>query len=167
MYQLKLSHCIISKNGLFGLALERGVWNGFLYSDLTLRVSCKSKSMWLLTFRNIKVYSVRILIRRHNLKRRYSGYLQRSLRQVTFEDIITKVNKWAPKCPNCGRKMTLVCYVFCHGPPRGNEDFVCKLSDWNHPMLSLSYKQLICTRRVLSRKLSLFHHFLGDLYHSG
>jgi hypothetical protein len=25
MYQLKLSHCIISKNGLFGLALERGV----------------------------------------------------------------------------------------------------------------------------------------------
>jgi hypothetical protein len=25
MYQLKLSHCIISKNGLFGLTLERGV----------------------------------------------------------------------------------------------------------------------------------------------
>jgi len=27
-------------------------------------------------------------------KRKHSGYLQRSLRQATFEDFITKVNKW-------------------------------------------------------------------------
>jgi hypothetical protein len=70
-------------------------------------------------------------------KRKYSGYLQRSLRQATFEDFITKVNKWAPKCPNCGRKMTLVCYE--KGPPTENEVFGCKLADWNHPLLSLSY----------------------------
>jgi hypothetical protein len=70
-------------------------------------------------------------------KRRYSGYLQRSLRQATFEDFVTKVNKWAPKCPTCGRKMTFVCYE--KGPPTENEVFGCKLSDWNHPMLSLSY----------------------------
>jgi hypothetical protein len=25
------------------------------------------------------------------------------------------------------------------GPPTENEVFGCKLSDWNHPMLSLSY----------------------------
>jgi hypothetical protein len=29
-------------------------------------------------------------------KRRYFGSLQRSLRQATFEDFVTKVNKWAP-----------------------------------------------------------------------
>jgi hypothetical protein len=62
---------------------------------------------------------------------------------------ITKVNKRAPKCPNCGRKMRLVLYE--KGPPTENEVFGYKLADWNHPMLSLSYKQLICTRRVLSR----------------
>nr|CBH36599.1 hypothetical protein BSM_00760 [uncultured archaeon] len=50
---------------------------------------------------------------------------------------ITKVNKWAPKCPNCGRKMTFVCYE--KGPPIENEVFGCKLADWNHPMLSPSY----------------------------
>ena len=49
---------------------------------------------------------------------------------------ITKVNKWAPQCPNCGRKMTLVLYE--KGPPTENEVFGCKLSDWNHPMLSHS-----------------------------
>jgi hypothetical protein len=70
-------------------------------------------------------------------KRKHSGYLQRSLRQATFEDFITKVKKWAPKCPNCGRKMTLVLYE--KGPPTENEVFGSKLSDWNHPMLSLSY----------------------------
>jgi len=41
------------------------------------------------------------------------------------------------KCPNCGRKMTLVWYE--KGPPTENEVFGCKLADWNHPMLSLSY----------------------------
>jgi len=69
-------------------------------------------------------------------KRRYSGYLQGSLRQATFEDFVTKVNKWAPTCPNCGRKMTFVCYE--KGPPIENEVFGCILSDWNHPMLSHS-----------------------------
>jgi hypothetical protein len=49
---------------------------------------------------------------------------------------ITKVNKWAPVCPNCGRKMTLISYE--KGPPTENEVFGCKLSDWNHPMLSHS-----------------------------
>jgi hypothetical protein len=46
------------------------------------------------------------------------------------------MNKWAPKCPNCGRKMTPAWY---EGAPTENEVFGCKLSDWNHPMLSLSY----------------------------
>jgi hypothetical protein len=49
---------------------------------------------------------------------------------------ITKMNKWAPKCPNCGRKMTFVCYE--KGPPIENEVFGSKLSDWNHPCLSHS-----------------------------
>jgi len=70
-------------------------------------------------------------------KRKHSGYLQRSLRQATFEDFITKANSWAPKCPNCGRKVTLILYE--KGPPIENEVFGCKLADWNHPMLSLSY----------------------------
>jgi len=69
-------------------------------------------------------------------KRKYSGYLQRSIRQVTFEDFITKVNKCAPKCPKCGRKMTFVCYE--KGPPSENEVFGCRLADWNHPLLSRS-----------------------------
>jgi hypothetical protein len=30
----------------------------------------------------------------HRTKRKHSGYLQRSLRQATFEDFITKMNKW-------------------------------------------------------------------------
>jgi uncharacterized protein (UPF0212 family) len=34
---------------------------------------------------------------------------------------ITKVNKWAPKCPSCGRKMTLAWYE--KGPPTENEVF--------------------------------------------
>nr|CBH37163.1 hypothetical protein BSM_06400 [uncultured archaeon] len=34
---------------------------------------------------------------------------------------ITKVNKWAPKCPNCGRKMTFMLYE--KGPPIENEVF--------------------------------------------
>jgi len=49
---------------------------------------------------------------------------------------ITKVNKRAPNCPICGRKMTFVCYE--KGPPTENEVFGCKLSDWNHPLLSNS-----------------------------
>jgi len=70
-------------------------------------------------------------------KSRYAGYLQRSIKQSTFEDFITKVNKWAPICPNCGRKMTFAWYE--KGPPKETEVFGCKLSDWNHPMLSQSY----------------------------
>jgi len=69
-------------------------------------------------------------------KRKYSGYLQRSIKQVTFEDFITKANKWAPNCPKCGRKMTFVCYE--KGPPMENEVFGCRLADWNHPLLSRS-----------------------------
>jgi alpha-D-ribose 1-methylphosphonate 5-phosphate C-P lyase len=69
-------------------------------------------------------------------KRKYSGYLQRSIRQVTFEDFITKVNKWAPNCPKCGRKMTFVCYE--KRPPIENEVFGCRLADWNHSLLSCS-----------------------------
>ena len=45
-------------------------------------------------------------------------------------------DKWAPKCPNCGRKMTFLCYE--KGPPSENGVFGCKLSDWNHPCLSHS-----------------------------
>jgi ribosomal protein S27AE len=36
---------------------------------------------------------------------------------------ITKVNKWAPKCPNCGTKMTFALYEFSKGPPIENEVF--------------------------------------------
>jgi hypothetical protein len=50
---------------------------------------------------------------------------------------IMEVNNWAPKCPNCGRKMTLILYE--KGPPAEEEVFGSKLADWNHPMLSLSY----------------------------
>jgi hypothetical protein len=50
---------------------------------------------------------------------------------------ITKANKWAPTCPNCGEKMTFMYYE--KGPPKENEVFGCKLPDWNHPMLSPSY----------------------------
>jgi hypothetical protein len=42
---------------------------------------------------------------------------------------IMKVNKRAPKCPNCGRKMTLTWYEFSKGPPTENEVFGCKLAD--------------------------------------
>ena len=66
-------------------------------------------------------------------KRSYSGYLQRSIRQATFEDFVTNVNTWAPKCPRCGRKMTFVCYE--KGPPIEDHVFGCKLADWNHPWL--------------------------------
>ncbi|RCV65349.1 putative transposase, partial [Methanophagales archaeon] len=69
-------------------------------------------------------------------KRKHSGYLQRSLRQATFDDFVTNVNIWAPKCPNCGRKMVLVLYE--KGPPTESEVFGSKLADWNHPMLSHS-----------------------------
>ena len=80
---------------------------------------------------------------RHAVKpylRLLSGILdiyETSLKQATFEDFITKVNKWAPTCPNFGRKMTFTCYE--KGPPVENEVFGCKLADWNHLMLSPSY----------------------------
>jgi hypothetical protein len=83
-------------------------------------------------FKKIRYYGVYS----RRTKRKYSGYLQRSLRQATFEDFVTKANKRAPICPNCGRKMTFVCYE--KKPPGGNEVFGCKLSDWNHPLLSHS-----------------------------
>jgi tRNA G26 N,N-dimethylase Trm1 len=63
-------------------------------------------------------------------KRRYSSYLQRSLRQATFEEFVTKANKWAPKCPTCGRKMTFVCYE--KGPPIENEVFLEKVAGKQH-----------------------------------
>jgi len=56
--------------------------------------------------------------------------------QEFIKALITKVNKRVPKYPNCGRKMTFVCYE--KGPPIENEVFGCKLSDWNHPCLSHS-----------------------------
>lgn len=70
-------------------------------------------------------------------KGKYSEYLQRSLKQATFDDFLKNPNKWAPTCPNCGEKMTFVYYE--KGPPKENEVFGCKLPDWNHPMLSQSY----------------------------
>jgi hypothetical protein len=69
-------------------------------------------------------------------KGNYSGYSQRSIRQTTFEDFTTEVNKWVPECPICGRKMTFVCYE--KGPPIENDVFGCTLSDWNHLLLSAS-----------------------------
>ncbi len=47
--------------------------------------------------------------------------------QEFIKALITKVNKKVPKYPNCGRKMTFVCYE--KGPPIENEVFGCKLSD--------------------------------------
>jgi len=54
-------------------------------------------------------------------KGNYSSYLQSSIRQTTFEDFTTNVNKWAPECPICGRKMTFVCYE--KGLPIENDVF--------------------------------------------
>jgi len=71
------------------------------------------------------------------VKRRFSEYLLRSLKQATFEDFITKPNKWAPLCPKCGEKMIFVMYA--KGPPKDNTVFGCKLTDWIHPMLSRGY----------------------------
>ena len=44
------------------------------------------------------------------IKKRYSGYLQRSLNQLTFADFSKKRNTWAPICPNCGGKMSFEFY---------------------------------------------------------
>jgi len=71
------------------------------------------------------------------IKKRYSGYLQRSLNQLTFADFSKKTNMWAPICPNCGEKMSFVYYE--KGPPKENEAFGNKLPDWSHPMLSHCY----------------------------
>jgi hypothetical protein len=71
------------------------------------------------------------------IKKLFSGYLQRSLNQTTFEDFSKKRNVWAPECPNCGTKMTFAWYEM--GPPKENVSFGSKLPDWVHPMLSHSY----------------------------
>ena len=71
------------------------------------------------------------------IKGKHSEYLQRILKQATFDDFLKNPNKWAPTCPKCGEKMTFMYYE--KGPPKENEVFGCKLPDWNHPMLSQSH----------------------------
>ena len=71
------------------------------------------------------------------IKKLYSGYLQRSLNQTTFDDFLKKRNVWAPKCPHCGEKMTFAWYE--KGPPKENVSFGSKLPDWTHPMFSHNY----------------------------
>jgi len=71
------------------------------------------------------------------IKKRYSGYLQRSLNQLTFADFSKKRNMWAPICPNCGGKMSFEYYD--KGPPEEKESYGNKLPDWSHPMLSHCY----------------------------
>ncbi len=73
----------------------------------------------------------------HRIEGKYSKHIQRSIKQATFDDFLKNPNKWAPTCPNCGKKMTFMYYE--KGPPKENEVFGCKLSDWNHPLLSPSY----------------------------
>jgi hypothetical protein len=70
------------------------------------------------------------------VKGKFSGYLQRSLSQSTLYDFNSIKNRWAPICPNCGEKMTFLWYE--KGPPRENEFFGSKLTDWSHPLLSPS-----------------------------
>ena len=72
------------------------------------------------------------------IKKLYSGYLQRSLNQTTFDDFSKKRNVWAPECPNCGEKMTFAWYE--KGPPEEKVSFGSKLSDWKHPMFSHCYR---------------------------
>ena len=54
-------------------------------------------------------------------KRRYAGYLQRSLRQATFEDFITKANKWAPNCPSSYYTHGMAFALYENGSPIENE----------------------------------------------
>jgi hypothetical protein len=70
-------------------------------------------------------------------KKNYSGYLQRSITQTTFDNFIKNPNKWAPICPKCGNKMIFDRYD--KGPPKENEAFGNKLPDWSHPMFSHCY----------------------------
>jgi hypothetical protein len=70
-------------------------------------------------------------------KKNYSGYLQRSITQTTFDNFIKNPNKWAPICPKCGSKMIFDRYE--KGPPKENEAFGNKLPDWNHAMFSHCY----------------------------
>jgi uncharacterized Zn finger protein (UPF0148 family) len=71
------------------------------------------------------------------IKKRYSGYLQRSLNQLTFADFSKIRNTWTPICPNCGEKMSFEYYE--KGPPEEKVSFGSKLLDWKHPMLSHCY----------------------------
>jgi len=70
-------------------------------------------------------------------KKIYSGYLQRSITQTTFDNFIKNPNKWAPFCPKCGNKMIFDRYE--KEPPKENEALGNKLPDWSHPMLSHCY----------------------------
>jgi len=67
------------------------------------------------------------------IKKRYSGYLQRSLNQLTFADFSKIRNTWTSICPNCGDKMSFEYYE--KGPPEEKVSFVSKLTDWKHPIL--------------------------------
>jgi len=62
------------------------------------------------------------------IKKRYSGYLQRSIKQATLDDFERKTNTWAPKCPFCGAKMRFVWYE--KGPPEETVEVESKLFDW-------------------------------------
>ncbi|MGP8323587.1 MAG: IS91-like element ISMbu9 family transposase, partial [Methanosarcinaceae archaeon] len=50
------------------------------------------------------------------IKKRYSGYLQRSIKQTTFSNFLRKAKKWAPECQFCGALMKFCLYV--GGPPK-------------------------------------------------
>jgi hypothetical protein len=62
------------------------------------------------------------------IKKRYSGYLQRSLKQMTFSDFPKKPNTWAPKCPFCGAPMKFFYYE--KGPPNEMMAVNGKLTEW-------------------------------------
>ena len=62
------------------------------------------------------------------IKKRYSGYLQRSIKQTTFSDFLRKAKKWVPKCPFCGAPMKF--YSYEKGPPKEIGEVNCKITDW-------------------------------------
>ena len=62
------------------------------------------------------------------IKKRYSGYLQRSIKQTTFSDFLRKAKKWAPECPFCGAPMKF--YSYEKGPPNEIAEVNSKITDW-------------------------------------
>ncbi|MGP8331765.1 MAG: transposase, partial [Methanosarcinaceae archaeon] len=62
------------------------------------------------------------------IKKRYSGYLQRSIKQTTFSNFHRKAKKWAPECPFCGASMKFYLYVW--GPPKDVTEVDRKITDW-------------------------------------